>query len=76
MATGADSTQLTQQAIVRLASVISTHHMTAIAEGYMDIDEEIIRNKKLENRDDAEAFNKEIIRYWMKRNPDSQRQVR
>ena len=43
------------------------NNMAAIAEGYMDIDDATIKNKKSENKDDAEAFNREIIRIWRNR---------
>ena len=42
--------------------------MAAIAEGYMDISDETIKNKKYENKDDAEAFNREIIKEWRNKN--------
>ena len=42
--------------------------MAAIAEGYLDISDETIKNKKYENRDDAEAFNREILKYWNNKN--------
>ena len=67
--------QLTNNQIVRLAAIISANNMAAIAEGYMGILSETIKNKKYENKDDAEAFNREIIRYWMNKNPDNQVEV-
>ena len=62
--------------IVRLAAAISANNMAAIAEGYMDISDETIKNKKYENKDDAEAFNREIIKYWLRKNPQEQVRVR
>ena len=59
-----DPDQLTPQQIVRLAAAISMNNMAAIAEGYMAIDDATIKNKKSENKDDAEAFNREIIKIW------------
>ena len=68
MATGGDQEQqLTNRQIVRLAAGISANNMAAIAEGYMDIDEATIKNKKYENKDDAHAFNWEIIKTWIYR---------
>ena len=67
--------QLTQNQIVRLASSISMNNMAAIAEGYMDISDEVVKNKKSENKDDAEAFNREIIKIWRNKNPDNQIKV-
>ena len=75
MATGGNTDQLTNNQIVRLAATISANNMAAIAEGYMDISSETIKNKKYENKDDAEAFSREIIRYWMNRNPNNQVEV-
>ena len=69
MATGGDlKQQLTNRQIVRLAAAISANDMAAIAEGYMDIDEATIKNKKYENKDDAQAFNREIIKVWIYKN--------
>ena len=77
MATGAgDRERLTPRQIVRLAAAISADNMAAIAEGYMDISDETIKNKKFENKDNAEAFNRDIIKQWAYRNPDNQVQVR
>ena len=75
MASGGNSDQLNNNQIVRLAANISANNMAAIAEGYMDISSETIKNKKYENKDDAEAFNRGIIRYWMNKNPDNQVEV-
>ena len=41
----------------------------------MDIDDVTIKNLQYENRDDAEAFNREIIRRWANRHPDNQLKV-
>ena len=60
---------LTNKQIVRLATAISANNMAAIAEGYLDINDETIKNKKYENKDDAEAFNREILKYWVNKNP-------
>ena len=62
--TSEDKGLLTPPQIVRLAAAISMNNMAAIAEGYMEIDEATIKNKKSENKDDAEAFNREIIKTW------------
>ena len=69
MATGGDN-QLTNNQIVRLARAISSRDMESIALGYLDIEDPVIKNIKHENRDNAEAFNREIIRKWMHRNPE------
>ena len=75
MATGGDSEQLTKRQIVRLAAAISSNDMEAIAEGYMNIDIETIKNLRDENQRNAQAFNREIIRYWAYQNPQPQVQV-
>ena len=59
---------LTNKQIVRLAAAISADNMAAIVEGYMDISDETIKNKKYENKDSAEAFNREILKYWINKN--------
>ena len=69
MASNEPKGQLTRKQIVRLAANISVNNMAVIAEGYMDISEETIKNIKYENKDDAQACNREIIKYW--RNPNS-----
>ena len=74
MATGGNPEQLTNRQIVRLAAAISADKMTSIAEGYMDIDNETVKNIR-RNEGDSEAFNREIIRYWMNKNPDNQVEV-
>ena len=76
MASEEDKHQLTGKQIVRLAAAISVNNMAAIAEGYMDITPETVKNKKYENKDDAEAFNREIIKIWSCKNPDDQVKVK
>ena len=70
-----DKQQLTRKQIVRLSAAISANNMMGIAEGYMDIDDATIKNKKFENKDDAQAFNREIIKIWQYKNPDNQVEV-
>ena len=67
--------QLTRKQIVRLAAAISADNMVAIAEGYMDIDDATIKNLQYENKDNAQAFNREIIRHWANRHPENQLEV-
>ena len=44
--------------------------------GYLDIEDETIKNVKYGNKDNAEAFNRDIIRRWLYQNPrDKQTQV-
>ena len=61
--------------IVRLGAAIPANNMAAIAEGYMGISSVTIKNKKYENKDDSEAFNREIIRHWANKNPENQVKV-
>ena len=68
MATSEPKVRLTPRQIVRAAADISANSMAAIAEGYMDIDEATIKNKKYENKDNAEGFNREIIKCWINKN--------
>ena len=75
MATSELKIRLTPRQIVPLAAVIPANNMAAIAEGYMDIDEATIKNKKYENKDSAEAFNREIIKFWINKNPGNEVQV-
>ena len=70
-----DSDQLSPRQIVRLAAAIPANNMAAIAEGYMDIDDAIIKNLQYENKDDAQAFNRDIIKCWAFKTRDNQVQV-
>ena len=54
--------------VVKLAAAIAAKDMKMIAEGYMDIASETVKNKLYENPGDAEAFNREIIRLWANKN--------
>ena len=74
MATNEDRSQLTRRQIVRLASAISADNMESVAEGYLDIDHETIKNIR-RDASNSEAFNRDIIRYWSNKNPDNQVQV-
>ena len=74
MATNEDKSQLTRRQIVRLASAISADNMESVAEGYMDIDHETIKNIR-RDASSSEAFNRDIIRYWSNKNPDNQIKV-
>ena len=74
MATGAKSEKLINRQIVRLAAAISIDNMMSIAEGYMDIDNETVKNIR-SNEGDSEAFNRAILRYWANKHPENQVQV-
>ena len=68
MASGGSPDQLTRKQIVRLATAISADNMAAIAEGYMDIETETVKNLQYENRDKAQAFTRDVIRLWTNKN--------
>ena len=77
MASNAEiSGNLTDYHRVRLGQVIACSHMESIALGYLNIDEEKIRNLKAARRDDTEGFVRDLIKEWAYRNPDNQIQVR
>ena len=69
MATNEDPDhQLTRKQIVRLAAAISADNMASIAEGYMDISDETIKNLQYENRGRAQAFSRDVIKHWVNKN--------
>ena len=74
MATGGPWEQLTREQIVRLAAAISSDTMASIAEGYMDISDEIVKNIR-RDEGDSEAFNRAILLYWANKHPDNQVEV-
>ena len=75
MASNGDNQQLTDKQIVRLAAAISMDNMESIAEGYMDLSTETVKNIWRENRGKAEAFNRAVIRCWGNKNFEDQVQV-
>ena len=66
-----NSGQLSPNQIVRLARVITVDNMESIAEGYLEIEEETIKNLQHENKGKAEAFNRSVLRYWKNKNPET-----
>ena len=70
MATNDKEGCLTPRQIVRLAAAISADNMTAIAEGYMGISPETVKNMQYENKAQTLALNREVIRYWVNKNSD------
>ena len=63
--------QLTDEKIAVLATAISVENMTSIAEGYMNISDETIKNLEYENRGKAQAFNREVLKLWRNKNSAS-----
>ena len=55
-----------------MAASMPADAMETIAEKYMDISFEQIMDLKDKNRQDAVAFNKEIIEQWASQNPESE----
>ena len=66
--------QLTQNQIVRLEASISAINMAAIAEGYLGIRPETVKNMERDTRN-SEAFNRDILRHWGNNNTQNQIQV-
>ena len=71
MATQGDSEKLSGRQIVRLAASIPAKDMRAIARDYMNISYLTIGTLWSDSRNSL-AFNKQIIRHWIMRNPDNQ----
>ena len=71
--TESDPTQLTRRQIVRLADAITEYNMASIAEGYMDISGANIKMLQYENK--GKIFNREVVKYWAKKNSDNQVKV-
>ena len=75
MATEQTSVQLMGEQVVSLAAAIPINEMRAIAEGYMGFSAESVKNLLDDNKGQAEAFNREVIRKWANKNPENQIQV-
>ena len=71
MATGL-GVSVTNKDIARLAEAISAKNMELIAIKYMGIEWATLENLKRENKEDAQAFSRDIIRKWcyMNSGPD------
>ena len=61
--------KLSNRQRVRLAATITKHGMKSIAEGYFELNEQTVKNLETENKDDVEAFNREVIKKWENMNP-------
>ena len=70
-----DKIPLTPKQIVRLASAISADNMESIAEGYLDLSPETIKNIR-RDASNSEAFNRDVVRHWANKNSDDQVEVR
>ena len=71
---GEPAGRVTQKQIVCLGASISADNMESIGEGYMDIDDVTIKNIR-RDASSSEAFNRDVIKHWLYKNPDNQVQV-
>ena len=69
-----NSDQITENQTVRLAAAISENDMMAIAEGYLDMEPEKVKNMK-QDASNSEEFNRKVIRHFRNQNPENQVQV-
>ena len=72
MTSAEDFGHLTAEKIEILAASVPADAMETTAEAYMDISFEQIIDLKDKNRQDAVAFNKEIIEQWASQIPESE----
>ena len=63
--------RLSKRQYVRLARAISSPDMESIALGYLNTEEETVKNLRYEHRGNAEAFNRDILMRWAYQNPGS-----
>ena len=75
MATQENPTHLTGKQVISLAASIGVDEMQVIAEIYMGFSPVVVKNLLFENNNQAEAFNREVIRIWANKNPQDQIQV-
>ena len=59
---------LTSKQIVKLSEAVASTDLEAIALEHLGIDEATIKNLRSDHRQDAQAFNRSILRKWMHRN--------
>ena len=67
--------RLITEQIARLAAAISADNMASIAEGYMGISHETVKNIR-QDEGNSQAFNREIIRSWANKISRNQIQVK
>ena len=66
---GGQSGQLTNRQYVQLGRAIPSPDMESIALGYLNFDDETIKNLHYEHRGNAEKFNRDILKRWAYKNP-------
>ena len=64
----ADKGQLTNWQYVQLSDAISGHGMESIAQGFMDIDMDVIASIKQSNHFIVQPSNKAMLRRWANQN--------
>ena len=64
---GDGSGPLTARDIARLAAAISAEKMELLAEPYLELDDERMKNIK-RDASSSEAFNREVLKDWANRN--------
>ena len=72
---GEKSEQLTPRQIVCMAATISADDMETIAEGYMDINHQIVSDLRSSVRHSELEFNRRILRLWIEKTQNRQKQV-
>ena len=72
---GDPSGQLTPRQIVYVAATISADDMETIAEGYMDISHQMVSDLRFNVRHSEVEFNRRILRIWIEKTPNYQKQV-
>ena len=60
--------QLSGSQIVRLSAAITIHAMESFAEGHLGISDATIKNLREQNKNNVEAVNKDLIKFWANRN--------
>ena len=75
MAMYEESDQLSGRQIVRLAGIVPRDIMESLSIKYMDTTTATVEDLRRKTRTNELEFNRSIIRSWLNRNPDNQRQV-
>ena len=74
---GLDDGKISNRQYMKLADAISGPNMESIAQGYLDIDPDVIASIKHENLNKVNQSNVELLRRWAKKNDGpQQRKVR
>ena len=64
--------RLSNAQIARLAQAVALSNMESIAMLYLDIDWEVLENRKVKHRENVAAFNRDVIIKWAYKNPSPQ----